>query len=770
MPSEPIQVRYAGGLHLPDLDLWLDPNRPKPTAFVSHAHADHFAKHETIICSERTHALIQKRYGTPKSKVVPLVYGQRYDFNEDYHLHLLPAGHIFGSAQIHLTRISDGATLLYTGDFKVRESYSAELIEAEQADTLIMETTFGLPHFRFPPTEEIVANIVKFCRETLEEEEIPVLFGYSLGKAQEILAALTDAELPVMLHRTVYDMTAVYEHFQETFPDYTKLDLKAADGHVLIMPPSVGRSQGVRQLKNTRTAMLSGWALQSSAIYRYQVDVIFPLSDHADYPGLMEYVAKVQPKLVYTLHGYAAEFARDLREQGTEAWSILTDNQLDLQLAVDREIGEIQRVEQVSRVDCEVALLSDVSQAVAEATGKRRKTEALAAYFRTLNPTNLQRAALFLSGKIFADPAQRRALRTGWAIVRKSLLKVSGMTLARYRDISQTQSDVGRTAFLVLNGVTKPAAVSLAELEEVFVSLAMAQGPGAKGAIICDLLGKLHPSEGRLVVQVLTNDLRIELKEGLLEEAISQAFDQPVAAVREAHMLLGNLGQTVVAAHRNALDAVSLQPFTPVKCMLASPEETAAAIWDRLGEDGGEVWLEDKLAGIRAQFHCVDGRAELFSRDLRSLDREFPEVLQEGRAFQDNIVLDGELIAYAEGKKLTFSDLQKQLGSKRFDGDFFFGEAIPVRFVAFDLLWHNGQSLINEPLAKRRCLLDQLDLPENFSAVPVEKAADAAAIEEAFKQARLRDNEGLVAKDSQSAYALGRRGKSWLKLSMDEKC
>ena len=204
--------------------------------------------------------------------------------------------------------------------------------------------------------------------------------------------------------------------------------------------------------------------------------------------------------------------------------------------------------------------------------------------------------------------------------------------------------------------------------------------------------------------------------------------------------------------------------------MLASPEETAAAIWDRLGEDGGEVWLEDKLAGIRAQFHCVDGRAELFSRDLRSLDREFPEVLQEGRAFQDNIVLDGELIAYAEGKKLTFSDLQKQLGSKRFDGDFFFGEAIPVRFVAFDLLWHNGQSLINEPLAKRRCLLDQLDLPENFSAVPVEKAADAAAIEEAFKQARLRDNEGLVAKDSQSAYALGRRGKSWLKLSMDEKC
>ncbi|NCF87173.1 MAG: ATP-dependent DNA ligase [Verrucomicrobiaceae bacterium] len=764
MPPDPIQVRYAGGIHLPGMDLWLDPHRAKSTAFVSHAHADHFAKHETIICSERTHALIRKRYGAPKSKVIPLAYGERYGFNEDYHLYLLPAGHIFGSAQIYLTRISDGATLLYTGDFKVRQSYSAELIEAEKADTLIMETTFGLPHFRFPPTEEIVASIVKFCRETLEENEIPILFGYSLGKAQEILAALTDARLPVMLHKTVYDMTTVYEQFQETLPEYTKLDFKAPGGHVLIMPPSVGRSQAVRRLRNTRTAMLSGWALQSSAIYRYQVDAVFPLSDHADYPGLMEYVARVQPKLVYTLHGYAAEFARDLREQGTEAWSILTDNQLDLDLAVDREIGEIRRDSQESRVDCEVAVLSDVSQAVAETTGKRKKTELLANYFRTLSPANLQRATLFLSGKIFIEPTQRRALGTGWAVVRKALLKVSGMNLARYRDISQAQSDAGRTTFLVLNGVTRPTAVSLTELEDVFVSLANAQGPVAKNEIICDVLGRLHPSEGRLVVQILTNDLRIGLKEGLLEEAIAQAFEQPVATVREAHMLLGNLGQTAAAAHAKTLNTLSLQPFTPVKCMLASPEPTAVAIWDRLGCESNEVWLEDKLDGIRAQFHCVDGRTELFSRDLRSLEGEFPEVIQAGQAFQDNMVLDGELIAYAEGKKLSFFDLQKRLGRKRLNGDLFFGEAIPVRFVAFDLLWCNGHSLLKEPLVERRRLLDELDLPEHFAIVPVEKAANADAIEDAFKQARLRDNEGLIAKDPQSPYALGRRGKSWLKL------
>lgn len=338
--SRPIDVLYDHGLYLPELDLWMDPHRRRETAFVSHAHADHFARHSTIICSQRTHALLVKRYGTPKkSKIISLAYGENYAVREGYHLHLNPAGHIFGSAQCHLTREKDGATLLYSGDFKLHPGYSAEAIQVEPAQTLIMETTFGLPHFRFPPTEEVVAAVVKFCRETLEDDEIPILLGYSLGKAQEILAALTAARLPVMLHRAAYAMAEVYEHFGQAFPPYDLLDLTKAPGHVLILPPPVARSQGVRELKRTRKAMLSGWALQPGAIYRYQVDAVFPLSDHAGYPDLMRYVDQVKPALVYTLHGYAAEFARDLREKGVEAWSILTDNQLDLNLGLDRDTG-----------------------------------------------------------------------------------------------------------------------------------------------------------------------------------------------------------------------------------------------------------------------------------------------------------------------------------------------------------------------------------------------------------------------------------------------
>ncbi len=218
--SELIEARYRrGGVYLPETDLWLDPHGARDTAFVSHAHADHFARHQTILCSERTHALIKARYSLKKqTQVIALAYREVYTLDDGHEICLFPAGHILGSAQIHLTRKSDGATLMYTGDFKLRESYSSETIESRSADTLIMETTFGLPHFRFPTTDEVVADIIKFCIESIEDGAVPIILGYSLGKAQEILAALSEAELPVMLHRTVYGMTAVYEQFLTKFP------------------------------------------------------------------------------------------------------------------------------------------------------------------------------------------------------------------------------------------------------------------------------------------------------------------------------------------------------------------------------------------------------------------------------------------------------------------------------------------------------------------------------------------------------------------------
>ena len=325
-----IRVQYERGVYLPNENIWLDPWDPKPFAFVSHAHSDHIAAHEEIIVSERTARLMQARLPGKRNEIV-LPFGEPTNVR-GLNVTLLPAGHIFGSAQFFLE--TDAGTLLYTGDFKLRPGRSAEAAEWRQADTLIMETTYGLPRYRLPPTELVVQQIVAFCREALEEGATPVLLGYSLGKAQEILCSLAEAKLQPMLHGSVFRMTRIYEQFGQAFCNYERYDAGATEGKVLICPPSANRSRMIQRIKNKRVAMISGWAHDPNAIYRYQVDAAFPLSDHADYTDLLRYVELVQPKRVLTLHGFAAEFARDLRDRGIEAWPLNQQNQLELTLAV----------------------------------------------------------------------------------------------------------------------------------------------------------------------------------------------------------------------------------------------------------------------------------------------------------------------------------------------------------------------------------------------------------------------------------------------------
>src|SRR5437660_9081387 len=323
-----IEVRYERGVYLPQQNLWLDPWDAKPFAFISHAHNDHVAPHEEIIVSQRTARLLKSRLpGRRIEHVLP--FGEKRTVH-GLDLMLLPAGHIFGSAQCFL--FADDETLLYTGDFKLRPGRSAEPAEWRHAETLIMETTFGLPRYRFPPTEEVIGQIVAFCREALETGAVPVLLGYSLGKAQEILCALAGAGLKPMLHGTVHRMTRIYEQFGQSFCDYERYNANHVAGKVLICPPSVNRSRMLEKIPEKRVAMISGWAVEPSAIYRYQVDAAFPLSDHADYNDLVRYVDLVKPKRVFTLHGFASEFARDLRERGIEAWALSEENQMALSL------------------------------------------------------------------------------------------------------------------------------------------------------------------------------------------------------------------------------------------------------------------------------------------------------------------------------------------------------------------------------------------------------------------------------------------------------
>ena len=774
-----IEVHYERGVYLPEQDLWLDPWDAKPFAFISHAHSDHIAPHEEIILSERTSRLLQHRMPGHRTEHV-LPFGEKGTV-DGLDLMLLPAGHIFGSAQCFL--FAGDETLLYTGDFKLRPGKSAERAQWRHADTLIMETTFGLPRYRFPPMEQVIDQIVAFCRETIEAAQVPVLLGYSLGKAQEILCSLDGAGLTTMLHGSVYRMTRIYEQFGQSFCNYVRYNANEVAGKVLICPPSTNRSQMLEKIPHRRVAMISGWAVDPNAIHRYGVDAAFPLSDHADYDDLIRYVGLVRPRRVFTLHGFAAEFASDLRMRGTEAWALTEENQMELDLG-GRDIalrcpdGAARRPYR-SPPQSEFLAFANIGEAIAATPAKREKIRLLADYLRGLTSEQLPIATLYFTARAFAQ-SDLRTLQVGWAIIFRALQAATHIDDTELHPIASAHGDAGRSAFEILDGRTAPQLFSIRDSRELFENLHRARGPNAKAKLLQNRLSILSPREGEYVVKILTGDLRIGLREGLVEEAIAKAFDVPLEEVREANMLSGDIGQTALLASRKELHRAELSLFRPIKCMLATPQPTAEAVWERFAgatdtdrtaalSMRATVYLEDKFDGIRAQLHRAAQRVEIFSRDLRRITSQFPELADQARNFQEELIIDGEIIAFQEDRRLTFFDLQRRLG-RTSDGTDLFARAaadVPVAFVIFDLLWLNGQSLVKTPLRERRRHLDGLRLPSQFQIARVIPAHSAAEIEQTFQQARQRLNEGLMIKDPESFYLPGTRGMFWFKLKKE---
>jgi DNA ligase-1 len=777
-----IEVRYERGVYLPQQNFWLDPWDAKRFAFVSHAHSDHIAPHQEVIVSERTARLMQVRL--PGWRIEhPLPFGERRSIRS-VDLMLIPAGHIFGSAQCLV--FAGEETLLYTGDFKLRPGRSAEQAKWRHSDTLVMETTFGMPRYRFPPTKEVIDQMVAFCGETIEAGEVPVLLGYSLGKSQEILCALEGNGLTPMLHASVYQMTRIYEQLGQSFCKYVRYNRNDVSGKVLICPPSANCSPMLEHIPRKRVALISGWAVDPHAVYRYQVDAAFPLSDHADYDDLLRYVELVQPRRVLTIHGFAAAFASDLRARGLEAWALSEENQMELHFGRGEiALKSLRRSTAAARPPCEWTQQSEfldfanIGEAIAATPAKLEKIRLLAGYLRALTSEQLPIATTYFTGRAFAQ-SDPRILQVGWAVIFRALQDATKIGEPEFHRIASKYGDAGKTAFEVLDGRTAPQPFSILESAELFQNLHRVRGPIAKAKLLRERFSILSAREGEYVVKILTGDLRIGLREGLVEEAISRAFDVSLEEVRQANMLLGDIGRTALLASRKELHSAELSIFRPVKCMLATPEPSAAAAWNRFIEVGldrgpsvsslpGMVYVEDKFDGIRAQLHRSRDRVEIFSRDLRRITGQFPELVEQAKRFDQELIADGEIIAFDEGRRLTFFDLQKRLGRKDDTADLFAGAAanVPVAFVIFDLLWMNGRSLLKTPLRKRREQLGTLILPPQFQRANVTPARSAREIEQIFQEARRRLNEGLMIKDAESFYLPGTRGMFWFKLKRE---
>lgn len=779
-----MEVRYhRGGIHLPEFGLWLDAHLPQQgpeRVFVSHAHSDHTALHREIICSEATSSLMHARMaGQWIEHKLPFFTACGFSGPSPCKITLLPAGHIFGSAMSLVE--GHGSSLLYTGDFKLRQGKSAEKCEPRQADILIMETTYGRPEYRFPPTEAVMAGMVRFCREALDNEETPVLLGYSLGKSQEILCALGEAGLPLMLHASVHRLTKIYESFGHCFPAHEKYDAATARGKVLLCPPNANNSAMLRNLGKVRIAVMTGWAVDPNCRFRYQAHAAFPISDHADFTDLLEFVERVKPKKVYTLHGFAADFANTLRTLGYDAQALSEDEQLALPLAVTsgpRRPRETLVPRQAPAPEGEGPFFTEFAltcAAISKTTKKLEKVRLLTEYLKQLDSTPLRTVAVWFTGLPFPS-SEKKALSLGWAVIRDALCSIGKLDQAQFGQIYLKHSDLGETAHEVLGmaGATT-SALGIEQVQETFERLYQARGPLGKLPLLVALLNQSDPPQGKFIVKILTSDLRIGLKEGLVEEAVASAFEASLDLVKNTNLLVGNIGETALLAKRGQLSSVTIIPFRPIKYMLASPEETAADIWNRVIEwqtgsksKAGQaalltapptVWVEDKYDGIRAQVHKVGNTVAIYSRDLKEITETFLDVADRARKVEADFLLDGEIVAMRGEQILPFSDLQRRLGRR--EGDLFMGEEIPVVCVAFDCLWLGGESYLERPLKERREALARLG---EFQLSTTTEAHSAEEIELAFAAARNRGNEGLLIKDPSSPYTPGRRGLSWLKL------
>lgn len=775
---EVIEVIFNRGLYLPELDFWLDPREAKDSAFVSHAHADHFARHGRTLCSTVTAVLLRKRFRMPEERLEAAGFGATIE-REGFRLRLLAAGHISGSAMLHITRKRDGATLLYTGDFKVRRSRTAEAVNFMQADTLITETTFGLPRFVFPPQLEVEAAVLRFVHDAFADGEVPVLLGYSLGKAQEAVALLAENGIPVLSHPAVAEMTAACRLAGVDLPEPVVFEGMAQEGHAIVAPPNAARSKLMREVKNRRFAMLTGWALQETSFFRYPSQHVIALSDHADHPGLLECITRVRPKRVLTVHGYAKEFAAELRGKGMDAWSAMGGDQLELSLGRTSAHSVGAASPRHIRPICQLADFSDVCRLVGETSSRLAKVDYLVNYLRGIaEEEDLKCVARWLCGEALPRQAGRRGLEPGNVLLKRALLAIPGMKPERYREVFAVEKkDMARTARVLLQEVLlAPYPLKVLDLQEFFLNLAASSDSLERVALLSGRLVELHPSEGETVVKLLTGQLGIGLETELVEEALGKAFEASAADVRRACMLTGDLGETACLAKQGRLGEAVLTLLVPVSGMLAGSfqKSTEVAGNEELVEFAGlpfplPIWLEPKYDGIRAQLHKRGGEIGLFAHDLRPLDRVFPELIEAARALPGDFILDGELIAYVEGRKLGVADLQKRLHPRRIGGDLFMetkqgAAAIPLSFIAFDVLWAEGGSLLDQPLEMRRRVLDALPLRGMVGRSKVKMTTGAADVAGEFKQAIQEGHEGLIAKDPASHYFPGAGGESWIKL------
>ncbi|MCU1272143.1 MAG: ligase ATP-dependent (dnl1) [Acidobacteriaceae bacterium] len=380
---------------------------------------------------------------------------------------------------------------------------------------------------------------------------------------------------------------------------------------------------------------------------------------------------------------------------------------------------------------------AETADRIAATTKKLEKTALLAEYLKSAPVEEAAVAAVFFSGRPF--PAwEETTLQVGGTLLWRIVKELSGRSDLELTAAYREHGDLGAVAGAVLPGGTETQS-ALSKIRLIFREIAAARGPAAKAVLVRKLLSEVSPLEAKYIVKIVTGDLRIGLKESLVEEAIAKAFGGPVKDVQRANMLLGDIGETLRLAAEGRLAEARMRLFHPIGFMLASPAESAE---DALSYFQN-AWVEDKYDGIRAQAHCSGESVRFFSRTRDEITESFPELPDALAGLPQDVILDGEIVAWSyladdqptdngrdetenleapalsevegaspvllkktTGRALPFSALQKRLGRKKVSEKLM--REVPVAYLVFDVLYAGGELVMDRPLRERARILDEL--------------------------------------------------------------
>ncbi len=437
--------------------------------------------------------------------------------------------------------------------------------------------------------------------------------------------------------------------------------------------------------------------------------------------------------------------------------------------------------------------LAELCERIAATTRKTEKVAMVAEYFRARELKDAAISAVFLSGRAFAA-FDERTLQIGGSLLWKLVGEITGARDASLTAAYRQRGDLGAAAYdVLLAKAPKTSTSTLRQVRETFDRIAETRTAAAKAAVLEALLERATALEAKYILKIITGELRIGLKESLVEDAIAKAYEEPTATVQRVNMLLGDIGGTLLLAAEHRLGEARMRLFHPIGFMLASPAADAEEAFQYFEH----AQVEDKYDGIRAQAHCGSGQARLFSRTLDEVTGSFPELVGPLSDFNDEVILDGEIVAWRHneegGHALPFGEIQKRLGRKQVSQKLI-GE-VPVAYVVFDAIFAGGELTLDKPLSERAQILDRVfagaervaprpvinsqgnlmfepEIAEQAASgwvlrAPSMRADSVEQLESYFEKAMARGNEGLMIKDLASLYMPGRRGRWWLKLKRE---